>query len=256
MGERDMLTARIRPCLDVKDGRVVKGVQFAGLQDAGSPVELAALYEAQGADELVVLDVSATLEERRHAIETIQAIRAVLSIPLSVGGGVKSIEDAEALLDAGADKVCVNSAAVENKSLLRELQQRFGAQCTVLSLDATETSEGEWEVLTNSGKTRTGLSAAQWAKQAEEYGAGELLLTSLDRDGTRSGYDLKLIAAMREIVSVPIIASGGASGPGDLLDAFRAGADAVLAASIFHYKQDTVGSLKTFLETNGVRVRK
>lgn len=252
-----MLTVRIIPCLDVRDGRVVKGIRFQGLRDAGSPPERAAAYEAQGADELVILDVSATPEGRGTAVETVRAVRAVLSLPLTVGGGVRHADHAAALLDAGADKVSVNTAAVERPELLTELAERFGRQCTVLALDAARRTDDApgWEVVTRSGKHRTGRDAIAWAREACERGAGEILLTSWDRDGTRAGYDTELVAAVSEAVTVPVIASGGADTAQHLLDAVRAGADAVLAASIFHYDEHSIVGLKQFLRENGVEVR-
>lgn len=250
-----MLTVRILPCLDCRDGRVVKGVRFQGLRDCGDPAELAAAYEAQGADELVVLDVSATNEARKTAYETVRRVRAVLSIPLTVGGGVRSEEDALALLESGADKVGVNSAAVEKPELLDVLARRYGSQCTVLALDAAQSGEGAWEVVTRSGTKKTGLDAIEWARQATDRGAGEILLTSWDRDGTRLGYDLALIASVCEAVRVPVIASGGAASAKHLVEAFEAGAHAVLAASIFHEAETTVASVKAELAAAGVRMR-
>lgn len=249
-----MLLPRIVPCLDVKDGRVVKGVRFQGLRDAGDPVERAAAYEEQGADELVMLDVSATPEGRGNAVETVRAVRAVLSIPLTVGGGLRAVADAERLLDAGADKVGVNSAAVARPELLTELAERFGAQCTVLALDAAETG-GAWEVVVHSGRDRTGLDAVEWAREAVRRGAGEILLTSWDRDGTRSGYDLALLRAVSAAVSVPVIASGGADSAAHLAEGLRAGASAVLAASILHDGDTTVRDLKRALAAAGLETR-
>ena len=250
-----MVTPRIIPCLDVDNGRVVKGVKFAGLRDMGSPPELAAAYERQGADELVILDVSATPEARRTAAGTVRDVRAVLSIPLTVGGGVRGTEDAERLLEAGADKVSVNTAAVADPTLIAALAERFGCQCTVLALDAASTADGTWEVVVASGKQRTGIDVLEWARRAVEMGAGEILLTSWDRDGTRSGYDLALLEAVCGAVRVPVIASGGANEPRHLLEALRAGADAVLAASIFHQNDLTVAEIKAFLAESGVEVR-
>ncbi len=249
-----MLTPRIIPCLDVAAGRVVKGVRFAGLRDAGDPVERAAAYAAQGADELVLLDVSATPEARGHALDTVRAVRAVLPLPLTVGGGVRTADDAASLLEAGADKVAVNTAAVARPTLLIELAARFGSQCTILALDAARSGSG-WEVVVRSGSERTGLDAVQWAAEATDRGAGEILLTSFDRDGTASGYDLELLAAVRAAVPVPIIASGGAATPEHMAAALSAGADAVLAASILHDGTWTVAGLKTALAELGIEVR-
>ena len=254
--ERRMLTARVIPCLDVKDGRIVKGVRFQGLRDAGDPVERSALYEEQGADEIVLLDVSATPEGRGHARETVRAVRERLGIPLTVGGGVRVAEDAGALLESGADKVGVNTAAVERPELLTEIAERFGSQCAILALDAAARGEGGgWEVVVRSGRDRTGLDAIDWARRAAEAGAGEILLTSWDRDGTRSGYDCALLAAVSEAVSVPVIASGGAARSEDLAEALKAGASAVLAASLFHDGDYTVGDVKRELAALGVEVR-
>lgn len=250
-----MLAVRVIPCLDCKDGRVVKGVRFQGLRDAGSPPELARHYENQGADELVVLDVSATPEGRRTAYETVRLVRAELSIPLTVGGGVRRIEDAAALLMAGADKVSVNTAAVERPEMLTEMARLFGAQCTILALDAARSAKGGWEVVVRSGKDRTGIDAVEWAKRAQDLGAGEVLLTSWDRDGTRSGYDLELLTAVSKAVTVPVIASGGAAHPAHLVEALGAGADAVLAASIFHDGDFTVGAVKAAIGQAGFEVR-
>jgi len=250
-----MLTVRIIPCLDVRGGRVVKGVRFSNLRDAGDPAELAALYEEQGADELVLLDVSATAEGRSTHLECVRRVRACLSIPLTVGGGVRSVEDASALLEAGADKVSLNTAAVSHPELLSEMARRFGSQCTVLALDAAAAGQG-WIVVVRSGRERTAADAVCWARQATELGAGEILLTSWDRDGTRSGYDLALLTAISGAVGVPVIASGGANSPEHLVEAVRAGAAAVLAASIFHDRDTTVGQLKDALAAAGVEVRR
>jgi imidazoleglycerol phosphate synthase cyclase subunit len=251
-----MLTTRIIPCLDVRDGRIVKGVRFQGLRDAGDPAERAALYEAQGADELVLLDVSATPEGRGNALDTVRAVRRKLPLPLTVGGGIRSGRDAETLLEAGADKVAVNTAAVARPALLDELAANFGRPCTVLALDAAERGPGSWETVIRSGRERTGIDAVTWARDAVERGAGEILLTSWDRDGTGDGYDLALLAAVREVVSVPIIASGGAAGPAHMAEALRAGADAVLAASILHDGHTTVADLKRELANLGLEVRR
>ncbi len=259
-----MLAARIIPCLDVRDGRVVKGVRFAGLRDAGCPEELAGIYEQQGADEIVFLDVSATPEGRTTHLDTVRRVRAQLSIPLTTGGGVSTSEHARALLEAGADKVSVNTAAVARPQLIEEIAGKFGSQCAILALDAAvrpvfdadELPQSRWEVVIRSGTIRTGLDAVQWAVQAVQLGAGEILLTSWDRDGTRSGYDLELLNAVSQAVTVPVIASGGADSPEHMVDALRSGADAVLAASIFHEGNYTVQELKEFLAANGVEVRR
>lgn len=250
-----MLTARVIPCLDVKDGRIVKGVRFSNLRDAGDPADRAALYEETGADEIVVLDVSATLEARKTRAATVRAVRERLSIPLTVGGGVRTIEDAGDLLDAGADKVAINSAAVEDPSRITRIAERFGAQCCVLALDAATSDRGHHEVVVKSGRERTGIDAIAWAREAVERGAGEILLTSFDKDGTRSGYDLPLIEAVARAVRVPIIASGGAASADHLWEALRAGADAVLAASIFHDGEHTPDAVKRELRALGAEVR-
>ncbi len=249
-----MLTTRVIPCLDVRDGRVVKGIRFQALRDAGDPAARAAMYEANGADEIVMLDVSATTEGRSAAARTVRAIRRVLSIPLTVGGGVGSIEDAARLLDAGADKVSVNSAAVRDPSLLTRLAGRFGRQCTVLAIDAARAS-GTYRVLTRSGTTAEPLDAIAWAAEGESRGAGEILLTSFDRDGTGEGYDLELLGAICGGASIPVIASGGGRTAEHLASAVRAGADAVLAASIFHDGVTTPDAIKHELSLLGVRVR-
>jgi imidazole glycerol-phosphate synthase subunit HisF len=248
------LASRVIPCLDIKDGRVVKGVQFQGLRDAGDPVECAGLYERQGADEIVLLDVSATPEGRGHALETVRAVRSELSIPLSVGGGVKSPDDAGRLLEAGADKVGVNTAAVARPGLIGEIAERFGTQCTVLAVDAAA-GGAAWEVVVESGRKRTGLDVVEWCRKAVAIGAGEILLTSWDRDGTRLGYDLELIASVSSVVTVPVIASGGADRPGHLVAAIEAGASAALIASILHDGDTTVGELKAALREAGIVVR-
>jgi imidazoleglycerol phosphate synthase cyclase subunit len=249
-----MLTRRVIPCLDVRDGRVVKGVRFANLRDAGDPVACASEYERQGADELVILDVSATPEGRATALETVAAVRAVLSIPITVGGGVRAVRDAEALLGAGADKVAVNTAAVERPEILAELAARVGVQCVVLAVDAARQGQG-WEVITRSGANRTAIDAVAWIRRGVELGAGEILLTSWDRDGTREGYDLGLLGAASAAVAAPVIASGGADNAGHMIDAIRAGADAVLAASIFHDGDLTVRDVKLELARAGLEVR-
>jgi imidazole glycerol-phosphate synthase subunit HisF len=249
-----MLTARIIPCLDVSHGRVVKGVRFQGLRDAGDPAERAALYEEQGADEIVILDVSATPEARGNQVETVARVRARLGIPLTVGGGIRTVDDARALLEAGADKVSVNTAAVHRPELLTEIAERFGRQCAVLAIDAARRG-GRVEVLVKGGRESTGIDAVLWAQEGTTRGAGEILLTSWDRDGTRAGYDLELTRAVAEAVRVPVIASGGAATAAHLKAAFDAGAHAVLAASIFHDDDLTVGAVKRALADLGVHVR-
>ena len=249
-----MLCVRIIPCLDVSHGRVVKGVKFQGLRDAGDPAELAALYEAQGADELVVLDVSATTEARGTQLDTVRRVRAELSIPLTVGGGVRGVDNAQSLLEAGADKVSLNTAAVERPELIGEIAGRFGSQCAVVAIDARKADDG-YEVLNRSGKESAGRDAVAWARDVVALGAGELLLTSWDRDGTRSGYDLELVGAVAAAVNVPVIASGGAARAEHFHKAIAAGADAVLAASIFHDREYTIGDVKRELRERGVEIR-
>jgi len=249
-----MLMRRVIPCLDVNAGRVVKGVQFQSLRDAGEPVELAKLYADQGADEIVLLDVSATPEGRGHAVETVRAVRRKLPIPLTVGGGVRRLADARALLEAGADKVAVNTAAVKRPELLGELAEAFGSQCTVLALDAARDGDS-WRVVIRSGRDRLDLDAVEWARSAVEAGAGEILLTSWDRDGTGAGYDVELLAEVCDAVGVPVIASGGADSAEHMAQALLAGADAVLAASILHDGHTTVSAIKRRLAALGVEVR-
>ncbi|MFK7883613.1 MAG: imidazole glycerol phosphate synthase subunit HisF [Phycisphaerales bacterium] len=250
-----MLTVRVIPCLDVRGGRVVKGVQFQGLRDAGNPAELAARYEREGADEIVVLDVSATTEDRAAAYDTVDAVRRAVGIPVTVGGGVRTADDAGRLLDAGADRVSVNSAAVVRPELIHEIASRFGVQCCVVAIDAARVSVGGWEVVTNSGTNRTGLDVVAWSKQCALLGAGEILLTSWDRDGTQSGYDLELLRAVSDAIQIPVVASGGAAGADHMAEACSAGAHAVLAASIFHDGVMTVRSVKLELDAAGVSMR-
>ena len=249
-----MLMRRVIPCLDVRAGRVVKGVRFQNLRDSGDPAELAARYEADGADEIVLLDISATPDNRATAADTVARVRRSLSIPLTVGGGVRSDDDMGRLLGAGADKVAINTAVVTDPGLISRCADRFGAQCVVLAADAARTA-GSWIVVTRSGDERTSLDAVAWTHQAEARGAGEILLTSWDRDGSRSGYDLDLIAAVASSVRVPVIASGGAADAGHMLDALRAGADAVLAAGVFHDGVTTVAAVKRSLAAAGGEVR-
>jgi cyclase len=246
---------RLIPCLDVRDGRIVKGVQFQNLRDAGDPVEQASLYQDQGADEIVMLDVSATPEGRRASMHTVERLRAALCIPLTVGGGVRTIEDAASLLTAGADKVGVNTAAVKDPALISRLADRFGVQCIVLAVDAKATMPGVWEVVVRSGTQRASLDALAWCQRGASLGAGELLLTSIDRDGTHEGYDLDLIKRVTASVRVPVIASGGASCTHHLVEAIEAGADAVLAASMFHDGDASVSEVKAQMAAMGVPVR-
>lgn len=252
-----MLTKRIIPCLDVKDGRVVKGVQFVELRDAGDPVELARFYDEQGADELVFLDISASHEGRQTMVEVVKAVASELAIPFTVGGGIKSLEEMKVLLRAGADKVSLNSPAVANPDLITEGSNFFGSQCIVVAIDAKWDEElGSWRVYTHGGRNRTELEVIEWAKEAVRRGAGEILLTSMDCDGEKSGFDLPLTKAVSEAVTVPVIASGGAGNAQHFENAFNEGkADAALAASIFHYKETSVEEVKTYLKSKGVNVR-
>jgi imidazole glycerol-phosphate synthase subunit HisF len=252
-----MLTRRIIPCLDIKQGRVVKGVRFVNLMDAGDPVELARLYEACGADELVFLDITATIEGRRAMLDVVRAVAAELTIPFAVGGGVGSVEDVRDLLRAGCDKVAVNSAAVRESELLTRAAVEFGSQCVMLAVDARHWKDREgWEVVVHGGRTGTGRDAVAWVVEAARLGAGEILLTSIDRDGTKSGFDLELTRAVRDAVDVPVIASGGAGLVEHFAEVFKqAGADAALAASLFHYGELDIGELKTRLREQGIPMR-
>jgi cyclase len=245
---------RVIPCLDVDAGRVVKGTNFVDIRDAGDPVELAERYDAEGADEVVFLDITATHEKRDTMVELARRTADNVFVPFTIGGGIRSVADAQAVLDAGADKVSVNSAAVARPELLDELAERFGAQCVVLAIDAKARGDS-WEVFVAGGRTATGRDAVAWAREGVERGAGEILLTSMDRDGTNDGYDLALTGAVARAVSVPVIASGGAGTLEHLADALRAGADAALCASIFHYGQHTVGEAKAHLAAAGIPVR-
>ncbi|WP_150272297.1 imidazole glycerol phosphate synthase subunit HisF [Paenibacillus tepidiphilus] len=252
-----MLAKRIIPCLDVKDGRVVKGVNFVNLRDAGDPVELAALYDREGADELVFLDISASVEGRATMVEVVRQTAGEIAIPFTVGGGISNVEDMKRILRAGADKIGINTAAVTNPQLIAEGARRFGSQCIVVAIDAKyNESWGEWEVYTHGGRKPTGIRALSWAQEAEKLGAGEILLTSMDADGTKDGFDLKLTAAVSDALSIPVIASGGAGRIGDFYDVFTEGkADAGLAATIFHYKEIAISELKADLKQKGVEIR-
>lgn len=251
-----MLVKRIIPCLDVTGGRVVKGVNFVNLRDAGDPVELAARYNDQGADELVFLDITASSDDRETMIDVVARTAREVFIPLTVGGGIRTVDDAKRILHAGADKVSINTAAVRRPELIGELSREFGAQAVVLAIDARRRQPGAWNVYTRGGRHDEGLDAVEWARRGEELGAGETLLTSMDTDGVRSGFDCALTRAVRAATHIPVIASGGAGRPEDFFDVFEnAGADAALAASIFHYGTYTVSDLKTYLAARKTPVR-
>ncbi|WP_347548822.1 imidazole glycerol phosphate synthase subunit HisF [Pseudalkalibacillus hwajinpoensis] len=252
-----MLTKRIIPCLDVKDGRVVKGIQFVGLRDAGDPVELARAYDKEGADELVFLDISASHEERETMVDVVRQVAAELAIPFTVGGGINKLEDMKRVLRAGADKVSMNTAAVLRPELIGEGADYFGTQCMVVAIDAKwEADSKSWRVYTHGGRTATEWDAVEWAIKAQEMGAGEILLTSMDADGSKNGFDIPLTKVIGEAVSIPVIASGGAGSSEDFLEVFdEASADAALAASIFHYKETSLAHVKDYLKQNGVAIR-
>ena len=251
-----MLAKRVIPCLDVAAGRVVKGVNFVNLRDAGDPVEVARRYDEQGADELAFLDIRASVETRGLLIDMIEAVADQVFIPLTVGGGVNSIDDVRALLNAGADKVSMNTAAVQNPQLVADASGKVGAQCIVVAIDAKQSGEGRWEVFTHGGRKGTGLDAVDWARRVQQLGAGEILLTSMDRDGTKIGFDLKLTRAISDAVDIPVIASGGVGTLAHLAEGVLEGhADAVLAASIFHYGEHTVREAKEFMRARGIEVR-
>ncbi|MFD6198946.1 imidazole glycerol phosphate synthase subunit HisF [Mycobacteriaceae bacterium NPDC060252] len=255
------VATRVIACLDVDDGRVVKGVNFENLRDAGDPVELAAAYDAEGVDELTFLDVTASSSGRATMLDVVRRTAEQVFIPLTVGGGVRSVEDVNVLLRAGADKVGVNTAAIARPELLAELAQRFGSQCIVLSVDARRVREGDaptpsgWEVTTHGGRTGTGIDAIEWTTRGAELGVGEILLNSMDADGTKAGFDLPMITAARAAVNVPVIASGGAGAVAHFAPAVKAGADAVLAASVFHFRELTVGEVKAAMAAEGITVR-
>lgn len=251
-----MLAKRIIPCLDVKEGRVVKGTNFIGLKDAGDPVELAKKYDLEKADELVFLDITASFEERRSMFDVVEKTAGEVFMPLTVGGGIRTTEDMREMLKCGADKTSLNTAAVQNPQLISLGAQLFGSQCIVLAVDAKRSGENKWEVYINGGRTPTGLDVIEWVKEATELGAGEILLTSMDADGTKDGYDVALTRAVSEAVKVPVIASGGAGKLEHFYEVLTAGkADAVLAASVFHFGQFSVGQVKKYLREQGVEVR-
>jgi cyclase len=251
-----MLAKRIIPCLDVNAGRVVKGVNFVELRDAGDPVEIARRYDEQGADEITFLDITASSDDRDIILHIIEAVAAQVFIPLTVGGGVRQVDDVRRLLNAGADKVSMNTAAVNNPQLVADASAKVGSQCIVVAVDAKQTSPGRWEVFTHGGRKNTGLDAIEWVRKVESLGAGEILLTSMDRDGTKAGFDLPLTRAVAEAVGIPVIASGGVGTLQHLADGVTEGlADAVLAASIFHYGEYTVRQAKEFMRGRGIEVR-
>ena len=251
-----MYAKRIIPCLDIKDGRVVKGTNFVGLRDAGDPVEAAVEYDRQGADELVLLDINASADSRGILTQVVERVAQSIFIPFTVGGGIRTVEDFTAILWAGADKVSVNSSALRNPELIRQAARRFGSQCVVVAMDAKRRPEGGWTLYLNGGRVDTGRDALEWAKEVEALGAGEILLTSMDRDGVKTGYDLELTRAVSEAVGIPVIASGGAGEKAHFYEAFTTGrADAALAASLFHFGELSVPELKRYLQGRGVPVR-
>ncbi|MGL5271398.1 MAG: imidazole glycerol phosphate synthase subunit HisF [Selenomonadaceae bacterium] len=251
-----MHTKRIIPCLDVKDGRVVKGTNFVGLRDAGDPVELSAVYDRERADELVLLDITASNEQRGTMVQVVSNCASQVFIPFTVGGGIRTVEDMRGMLKAGADKISLNTAAIKNPDIIRQGAEKFGRQCMVLAVDARRSGENSWEVYINGGRTKTGLDVLDWIKRGVALGAGEILLTSMDADGTKDGYDIALTRAVSEMVDVPVIASGGAGNLEHFYEVLTAGkADAVLAASVFHYGQFTVREVKEYLRSRGVEVR-
>jgi cyclase len=251
-----MLKKRIIPCLDVKDGRVVKGVNFVDLVDAGDPVEQAKIYEAQGADELCFLDITASSDNRNNFYDVVEKVASTCFMPLTVGGGVRKVEDIRQLLNAGADKVSINTAAIHNPEFVKEAAEKFGSQCIVIAIDAKLNDAGKFTIFTHGGRNDTGIDAVEWAKRMTGYGAGEVLLTSMDRDGTKQGFDIPLTKAIASAVSVPVIASGGVGELQHFVDGVtEAGADAVLAASVFHFGKFTVGQVKEYMQKHGVPVR-
>ncbi len=250
-----MLKTRVIPCLDVKDGRVVKGVNFVELVDAGDPVAQARVYDAQGADELTFLDITATSDARDTLYDMVNKVAEVCFMPFTVGGGIRTLDDIRTLLLAGADKVSINSAAVKTPEFVKEAAEKFGAQCIVVALDAKQVSPGKFEIFTHGGRNATGIDAVEWAKRMEEYGAGEILLTSMDRDGTKDGYDIALTRAIASAVKIPVIASGGVGELEHFVEGAKAGATGLLAASVFHFGKFTVGQVKGALNEAGIPVR-
>ena len=251
-----MHTKRVIPCLDVKDGRVVKGVNFVNLRDAGDPVEIAAAYDKAGADELVFLDITASSDARATVVDMVRRVAANVFIPFTVGGGIRTVDDFKKLLREGADKISVNSAAIDRPELISEAADKFGSQCVVVAIDAKRREDGGWNIYKHGGRLDTGIDAIEWAKKVEELGAGEILLTSMDCDGTKAGYDLELTKAIAEEVNIPVIASGGAGSLEHFYDALTEGkADAALAASLFHYKELEIREVKEYLREKGVSVR-
>ena len=251
-----MLDKRIIPCLDVRDGKVVKGINFVGIKEVGDPVECAEMYDRQGADEIVFLDITATHEHRKTMVDVVRETARKVFVPLTVGGGISTIEDFSNLLRAGADKVSVNSAALKNPQLIADAADKFGSQCVVVAIDAQKMEDGSWHAFVAGGRKDTGIDAIEWAKKACELGAGEILLTSMDADGTKNGFDLELLNAVTSVVHVPVIASGGCGNLEHFAEVFeKSGADAALAASLFHYRELTVGQVKEYLHERGIPVR-
>ena len=252
-----MFTKRIIPCLDVNNGRVVKGVNFVDLKDAGDPVEIAKAYDAAGADELVFLDITASCEERDTVVDMVRQVAANVFIPFTVGGGIRTVDDFKKLLREGADKISVNSAAIDRPELITEAAEKFGSQCVVVAIDAKRREDGGWNIYKHGGRLDTGIDAIEWAKKVERLGAGEILLTSMDCDGTKAGYDIELTRAIADAVSIPVIASGGAGTLEHFYDALtEGGADAALAASLFHYKELEIRQVKDYLAGKGISVRR
>ncbi|KAF0590331.1 MAG: imidazole glycerol phosphate synthase HisFH, HisF subunit [Candidatus Campylobacter infans] len=250
-----MFAKRIIPCLDIKNGRVVKGTNFIELKDAGDPVEVAKRYNEEGADELCFLDITASFEERKTILDIVENVAKELFIPLTVGGGIASLDDISRLLNAGCDKISLNSAAIKNPKLITQAAAKFGSQCVVVAIDVKASADEKYNVFIHGGRTDTGLDACKWAQMVANLGAGEILLTSMDADGTKAGFDLKITKKISQMLRIPVIASGGAGKMEHILDAFKNGADAALAASIFHYKQIKIKDLKNYLNQNGVSVR-